>query len=215
MRSAAVCDCVEGRTAGGQHDTGHRGLPVRYATGPASECVHGCVVILGVRLGECQPDATARVVPVAVYSAPRLAPLRRIPLPFPVDQVTDLLAGKGIRAPERVKPAVLTTPERFPGLVVDPWAGIRVQGQPAVYQAAGVIDHRLRRHKRRFTTVQDCSRPRWLSHGGWEPVSDRADCRAPWPVTRDLFVKGGQGTLSAVARNGVMTETLTGSVHYD
>ena len=49
------------------------------------------------------------------------------------------------------------------------WAGVGVHGQPAVYEAAGVIDHRLRQHKRRFTTVRDRSQrgrspcPRWWS----------------------------------------------------
>ncbi len=161
MQRAAVYDCVESRTAGGQYYTGHRGLPVRYAVDFISERVHGCVVIIGVRLGECQLDAAARVVPVAVCSAPRLAPLRRIPLPFPIDQVMDLFAGEGIRSPERVKPGVLATPERFPGLVVDPWAGVRVQRQPAVYEAPGVIDHRLRQHSRWFTRS---TRMTWTRH---------------------------------------------------
>ena len=94
VQRVAVYDCVEGWTAGGQYDAGHCGLPVRYAAGSASERVHGCVVI-GTCLGECQLDAAARVGPVAVYSAPGLAPPRRIPLPVPVDQVMDLFAGDG------------------------------------------------------------------------------------------------------------------------
>jgi hypothetical protein len=142
VQRAAVYDCVAGWTTGGQYDTCHGGLPLRYAAGFVSECIHGCVVITGIRFGECQLDATARVVPVPVYPAPRLAPLRRMPLPFPVDEVMDLVAGEGIRSPERVEPDVLAMLERLPGLLVDPWAGVGVQGsqRSTRLRARSIID---------------------------------------------------------------------------